>query len=519
MAPNNRHYIHPSRLQNVPQGSDDDDIILFDPPTPPTTRHFDHFPQFTILPQTTDPIKRPASAPPIYSEFSPLYSIPPKRPRLSFGESTTDHLFFDMDEDLLPGNSSDWMNVDIKPNTRQFRRRLLRAWPPYLRGFLGREDPDSSISFEDSQILQAVEESKMYRTPNIVLTEREQWEAIERAETYKKELDSMDLPEAHKQLLKKRAQEKFELLISWEKTMNHLKNIQLDRGSRMEWTELGLPQWELIQPSKSLPNLKVVASVKTKGARSSLKGIDKMEEDLYSSQSSQQLADQKQSRPGTPSANAARYLAKKAHISSIIPELSGANAAAAETEASEAQQKAEIQRMLAIREAYIAKPRAVTPPNLHDQTSNSQSQTNTGSFFSYDHLKRFNKEFKKDAQNSFSREQRIRDDIRARHGEYNHQMALGRQNNIWYTPAKPGTPAKPRTWESVPADQVQYYTFSVQELIDDEPELRWHKMRHNEMVEASGLRKGDFEYKRNGPYGNDPYMDQLTVEDDLGSYV
>ncbi|RVD81044.1 uncharacterized protein DFL_008922 [Arthrobotrys flagrans] len=532
MQPNNYYC-------NVHQDVDaDDDILLLDAPIAPQTEStptpinniiisplpytpplsqislFDHYintfktpplsPSPSKQPPTSpvkslppSPIKRLASSPPICSDV--FNSIGPKRPRLDLlsSDRTIDPRFFDMDEYLLFGSDSDLMNLDFDTNTREYRKLILRSFPPRSRGIL-EHDLEYIISEEEQQLLRVLELSKMYPLRNLVLTEADKEKAMEMAVAYNESLAHANLPETVKEELRRNSTPKFELQMSWDKIMTHLESVQLERHAKFEWTELGLPHSELIKArgSKSMPNMKIVASVKTKIAGADLKRQEEAIEEK-SPQKLLQLTDQKESTLSE---------AKKSRLWNFTTRSSPPDPAEAEKLAKEQKGKAQIKRMLEARSAYKITPRVPTPPNPREKNADNKSQANDESILSYAHLERYDKEFKTDTENSFTKEKEIRENIRRVHEESNKETFLKRQNDIWHA-IPPPTQTKPNSWEKYPGDQHQYYTFSLQELCDAAPEQRIRFLEHNECVEASGLRKGDFDYEHDDPFGKDTYLD------------
>ncbi|KAK6516374.1 hypothetical protein TWF506_006283 [Arthrobotrys conoides] len=499
---------------------------------------FDHYLYSFRTPSPTSPIKRPASASPIRS-FDLLSSLGPKRPRfdLLFGSQTIDPKILDLNENLPYSSDSDSMDFNFNTNTREYRRFLFRGFPPESRDILG-DDSEYAISEEERQLVDALALSKLYPQKKLVLTDAEKQvkanlplrtfscstptfedytnvliinnqEASNMAVAYVQSLAQADLSETEKEELQKKSASKFELQISWDKIMGHLKKVQLDRNNKLEWTDLGLPSSELvkIRSSKSMPNLKIVASVKTKVPGADLKQEGKCQEGEFL-EMAQKLADEKKST---------FVAAKKSGLPILAAGITHTDLTAKQ-HAKDENKKAE---MLEVRSKYKITPRSPTPPpNAPGTSSGQKSQTDGESVSFFAHTQRYNKESKKGAENSFTKEKEMREAIRRAHEEYNTEAFHKRQHSIWHS--MPPIQRKINSWEKVPRDEHKYYTFCIREICDAAPEQRVQFIEHNKLVEASGQRKGDFQYEPNDPFGLDTYLDDnplIREGEDLGEYL
>ncbi|KAK6357482.1 hypothetical protein TWF718_001792 [Orbilia javanica] len=473
--------------------------------TLPQANLLDHHPNLLTSspPSSAISIKRPASS--VLEPLSVLGAIASKRHCLDLipSNKTIDPRLFGIKEEPLFDSDPDFMDIDFinfEPNTREYRRFLLRYFPPRSRGLLER-DSDYRISEEDRQLLRVLEYSKMYPQKKLLLTDTDKEEAKEMAAAYNESLVDANVPESVKGKLRKKSKEKFELQMSWDKITTQLQNIQLGRHSRMEWTELGLPPSELVKPQSSMSasDIKVVACVKTKVPEEE---EDIKHEEIYEGKGSQvphRLTDPK----------------KTIFFQTKEPHISGFSAGASRTDPTAAQGHAEkqegtiVQQMLELRSKYKITPLAPEYPNPGEKE---------GRLFTYERLRRYNKKFCKDTENSCGKEKEIRENIRRTEAEYLEESFFKRQNSIWYTPL----PAKKNSWEKIPEYEHPYYTFCLQEICDAAPERRVILIEHNKFVEASGQRKGDFPYERDDPFGKDTYLDDnpLIIEgDDLEKYL
>ncbi|KAK6509098.1 hypothetical protein TWF481_003861 [Arthrobotrys musiformis] len=440
--------------------ADEDTIIPDAPPIsqPPTLHQPSPIPPFSLFnhyinkfksPPPSPSTKRPATSPVLLSPFK----YTPKRPRGdNFHQALLSVSGMNIDYDL--------MDLDPPRNTRERQKQLLRSFPPFSRYIADREG-DYKLTEEEKEVLAVIEFSKMYKARNLVLTSVEKEEAGSMARAYGESLADADLPWNIKKRLQDHSVEKFELEISWEKIMGYLRTTQRERGSKLDWTDLGLPRSESVRGCRSMPNLKVVASVTTKTSKPDLKNPE----------------DKKQ----TPTSHQTR------------PSRADKAADKSAKDAAEKAEKALVKRMLEAKASFNPTPRTQTPTN--DPTSP----------FTHSHLARFNKQFTKAVQNPSAKDNQIREDIRRTHAQYNHEAAVKRQTDVW--DSTPLDKPKGRSWEKVPKDQHKYYTFGIQELVDATPEERLLLLEHNECVEASGLRRGDFEYERNDPFGKDTYLE------------
>ncbi|KAF3170300.1 hypothetical protein TWF225_011119 [Orbilia oligospora] len=478
-------------------------------PKSPSINLFDHYINVFHTPSSTPPTKRPASE----SSIRPLdlwNPIGPKRPRFDLSRNQTiNPRIFNLNEDFLFSSDPDSMDLDFEPNTREYRKFLFRGFPLGSPEVLG-NDSEYAISEEERQLLSVLEFSTMYRKKNLVLTEAEREEAMDLAVTYHHSLDEAGLPEALKKQLRKVTAERFEQKDSWNKIMTHLKNVQLGRDARLEWTELGLPRSELVKSrgSKSMPNLKIIASVKTKvhGTR-----LDQEEDSKEWSVFEIVQGPKDGEKPIFVPTN-------ESCVPSLTAELTRTDLTATE-HAKEQKEKTEIQQMLEVRSQYKITPRSPTPPSPQEKSSGQKAEADDESVFTYAHLQRYEKEFKKGTENSFTKEKEIQDNIRRIHAEHNKETFRKRQNDIWYaiTPT-----AKINSWEKVPRDQHKYYTFGLREICDAHPEQRILFLEHNKLVEDFGQRKGDFKYECNDPFGIDTYLDDnpfILEGEDTGDYA
>ncbi|KAF3159408.1 hypothetical protein TWF751_000780 [Orbilia oligospora] len=457
-------------------------------PKSPSINLFDHYINVFHTPSSTPPTKRPASESSIRS-LNLWNPIGPKRPRFDLSRNQTiNPRIFNLNEDFLFSSDPDSMDLDFEPNTREYRKFLFRGFPLGSPEVLG-NDSEYAISEEERQLLS---------------------EAMDLAVTYHHSLDEAGLPEALKKQLRKVTAERFEQKDSWNKIMTHLKNVQLGRDARLEWTELGLPRSELVKSrgSKSMPNLKIIASVKTKvhGTR-----LDQEEDSKEWSGFEIVQGPKDGEKPIFVPTN-------ESCVPSLTAELTRTDLTATE-HAKEQKEKTEIQQMLEVRSQYKITPRSPTPPSPQEKSSGQKAEADDESVFTYAHLQRYEKEFKKGTENSFTKEKEIQDNIRRIHAEHNKETFRKRQNDIWYaiTPT-----AKINSWEKVPRDQHKYYTFGLREICDAHPEQRILFLEHNKLVEDFGQRKGDFKYECNDPFGIDTYLDDnpfILEGEDTGDYA
>ncbi|KAK6362872.1 hypothetical protein TWF730_000325 [Orbilia blumenaviensis] len=574
------HHSSP-RLQTVYQQAVDEDIVILDaPPTEPSAHYTDygenvaitslhHHPSFSTFDLHQDsqslknlthqsqpsPIKRPASTPIPSSSGVPKI----KRARLEIQEQYIDPSIFtpilfnpaliheDKSSYFVNGDSSGSddinMDLDLKLNSREYRRLALARFPPPSRGII-EPDEDSRIFYEEAELLRAMEFSTMYPRKHMALTDRELKEARMKTAAYNENLDYIDIPASQKELLKTRAKDRFELQISHEKVWTRLQKVQQERESRMSWTEVGLPPFEVVgfKGSKSMPNIKIVASVTTKRAQPKTKQKKDGECEEMSSQSSQMSLDNQQSQPQNLPSKRASFLARKARLSALITPICKTDPFAAERAAEEEHQKSQIELMLHMRSVYKITDRATTPPPLpgtreyhrqqrRQQNLNAPPFETDPTFLSQAHMQRYNHLFNKGTQNSLIKEQEIRSAIFRQHDQYAHEAAVKRKNDIWYTPDPPPpvekhdswnfmppTNGKTRSWAGVSWEDRHFRTFSIEEIIDASPEQRWRFLEHNKLVGANGVTK-EFEYERDDPFGKDPYFSNIPPEEDLANYV